>query len=240
VAGTIPHEIIPIGDSAVSVRFTTADGEDTADTVIAARDRLHAAAIPGVKEVTVAFESVGVFYHPGAVRRDAGQSVFDVLSAEISALLESAPATPAYSASREVEVPVCYAAEFAIDLPEVAQSCGLTEADVIERHSTAQYRVRCIGFTPGFPYLSGLAPELAVPRRATPRTRVPAGSVGIGGSQTGIYTIESPGGWNIIGRTPLRLFDAARETPSLLQGGDCVRFRAISRQEFDDIAAAGS
>ena len=104
---------------------------------------------------------------------------------------------------------------------------------MIRRHSSAAYRVNCVGFIAGFPFMSGLPPELATPRRAAPRKEVPAGSVGIGGAQTGIYPRTSPGGWNLIGRTPLRLFDVQRDPPTILQAGDRVRFRQISREEFD-------
>jgi inhibitor of KinA len=135
-------------------------------------------------------------------------------------------------APRTIEVPVCYDPEFALDLEAVAQHCGLSPNEVGKRHAAARYQVRCIGFTPGFPYLSGLPAALATPRRATPRTAVPAGSVAIGAGQTGIYPLRSPGGWNIIGRTPLPLFDLAREPAALFAPGDRVRFVAIDRKEF--------
>ncbi|HEX8077073.1 MAG TPA: carboxyltransferase domain-containing protein, partial [Chthoniobacterales bacterium] len=108
--------------------------------------------------------------------------------------------------------------------------------EVVRRHSNATYRVACVGFTPGFPYLVGLPPELATPRRASPRTEIPAGAVAIGGTQTGIYPRKSPGGWNIIGRTPLKLFEVKRDPPALFSSGDLVRFREISRGEFDQLA----
>jgi inhibitor of KinA len=108
---------------------------------------------------------------------------------------------------------------------------------VVRRHSSANYHVNCVGFTPGFPFLSGLPAELATPRRAMPRTEIPRGSVGIGGTQTGIYPRKSPGGWNLIGRTPLRLFEAQRQPPALFQAGDQVRFRQVSREEFDRFSA---
>lgn len=134
---------------------------------------------------------------------------------------------------RFVEIPVCYDGEFGPDLADVARHTGLSVEEVIARHSAVEYRVHCLGFAPGFPYLGGLPPELATPRRATPRQGVPAGSVAIGGAQTGIYPQSSPGGWNVIGRTPLRLFDADREPPALLKAGDRVRFRPITRGEFE-------
>jgi KipI family sensor histidine kinase inhibitor len=126
-----------------------------------------------------------------------------------------------------VEIPVCYGGDFGPDLDALASHAKLTAADVIARHTAATYTVAMLGFAPGFPYLFGLDPALEMPRRASPRTRVPAGSVAIGGAQTGIYPSELPGGWQLIGRTPLALFDAQRDPPSLLMPGDRVRFVAI-------------
>ncbi|HEX5960369.1 MAG TPA: 5-oxoprolinase subunit PxpB [Rhodanobacteraceae bacterium] len=132
-----------------------------------------------------------------------------------------------------VEVPVCYDGP---DLDAVAAYAGLSRAEVIARHTAAAYTVAMLGFAPGFPYLLGLDPALHMPRREYPRTRVPAGSVAIGGAQTGIYPRELPGGWNLVGRTPLVLFDPLREPPCLLAPGDRVRFRAIGTDEFAHLA----
>lgn len=129
---------------------------------------------------------------------------------------------------RRVEVPVYYGGEHGPDLEDVARHCGLTPAEVVRLHAAGEYPVYLIGFTPGFPYLGGMDPRLATPRLVTPRPRVPAGSVGIAGPQTGIYSIDSPGGWRIIGWTPLRLFDPAADPPALLRPGDVVVFRQVS------------
>jgi KipI family sensor histidine kinase inhibitor len=134
---------------------------------------------------------------------------------------------------RRIEAPVCYGGECGPDLDDVAALHGMTTARVVELHCSAEYLVYFLGFSPGFPYLGGLAEELATPRLATPRTHVPAGSVAIGGRLTGIYPTASPGGWRIIGRTPLRLFDAARPSPALLAPGDVVRFRPVSASEYE-------
>jgi inhibitor of KinA len=138
-----------------------------------------------------------------------------------------------------VELPVCYGGEFGPDLEEVAARCGLSAAEVMARHSTAEYRVYMLGFSPGFPYLGGLDPAIAAPRRETPRLRVPAGSVGIAGMQTGIYPQESPGGWQIIGRTPGRLFRPDRAEPCLLGPGDRLRFVPVGPEAFRAAAGAG-
>jgi KipI family sensor histidine kinase inhibitor len=140
--------------------------------------------------------------------------------------------------ARLVDIPVCYGGEFGPDLEEVARLSGLAKEQVIAAHSEAEYIVYFLGFAPGFPYLGGLPPALAVPRLAEPRRTVAAGSVAIGGGQTGIYPVATPGGWRLIGRTPLSLFDPAAEPPTLLQAGDRLRFRAIDRDEYDRLSRA--
>ncbi len=141
------------------------------------------------------------------------------------------------AAPRELLIPVCYGGDYGPDLAEVAALCGLDAQAVTTLHAAADYRVAMLGFAPGFPYLLGLDPQLAVPRRSDPRQRVPAGSVAIGGNQTGIYPDELPGGWQLIGRTPLRLFDIASGNPSRLAPGDHVRFHAIDEDRFLQLTA---
>jgi len=138
--------------------------------------------------------------------------------------------------TRLVKIPVCYHADFAADLHVIAAHAGLAPEEAVRRHAAAEYSVYFLGFAPGFAYLGGLPPELRVPRLASPRKFVAAGSVGIAGAQTGIYPNDSPGGWQLIGRTPLSMFDSAAASPSRLQPGDRVRFVAIGRAEFDRIA----
>lgn len=139
------------------------------------------------------------------------------------------------SSRRLVHIPVCYDKEFAPDLNIVASENGLTDEEVIRLHSNGNYRVEFIGFLPGFPYLTGLDERLFTPRLSNPRPRITEGSIGIGGKQTGVYTMESPGGWNIIGRSPIKFFSAHELPPSLLRPGDLVKFRAIDRSTFDKI-----
>ncbi|HEV2096541.1 MAG TPA: 5-oxoprolinase subunit PxpB [Chthoniobacterales bacterium] len=232
-------EITPLGDSALLARFASGRLPDEVDQVAkvsAAAAAVAAARIPGVVDVAPAYESIAVFFEPRLVLQSGDPANGTVaLREQITSAIGTAAGSPG-RAGRTMEVQVCYDAHFADDLDAVAQHTGLAPEDVIRRHSAAEYRVACIGFVPGFPFLIGLPPELATPRRATPRTRVPAGSVAIGGTQTGIYPRDSPGGWNIIGRTPLQLFDVHRVSPSLLATGDVVRFRTISREEFDALA----
>ena len=221
--------IEPLGDSALLVRVVDRfEAEESLDAVLRATQKLEGAKIPGVTELVPAYTTIGIFFDPGRIEG------FDELRTNIErTLAQESERAPAGVADSTIEVPVCYEGEFAPDLEEVARTAGLSPDEVIRRHSTASYRVSCVGFTPGFPYLSGLPRELATPRRASPRKEVPAGAVAIGGTQTGIYPRKSPGGWNIIGRAPLRLFDVERNPPALFQAGDRVRFRKISRDEFD-------
>ncbi|MGQ8873774.1 5-oxoprolinase subunit PxpB [Paenibacillus sp. TSA_86.1] len=145
---------------------------------------------------------------------------------------ESLQLTGGITWPRVVTIPVCYGGEFGPDLVHVAHEHGLTIEEVIAIHSSVDYLVHMIGFAPGFPYLGGLPEQIATPRRATPRLRVEAGTVGIGGTQTGVYPVSTPGGWQCIGRTPLRLFDPEANPPSLLEAGDIVRFQPIMMQEY--------
>jgi inhibitor of KinA len=140
------------------------------------------------------------------------------------------------SAPTLVEIPVCYGGQFGPDLEEVARRAGLPAAEVIQLHAQAEYVVAMIGFAPGFPYLAGMNEQLAAPRKTQPRAQVPAGSVGIAGRQTGIYSLPTPGGWQLIGRTPRRLFHPMWENPSLLRAGDQVLFVPISSAEFDQLS----
>lgn len=137
-----------------------------------------------------------------------------------------------------VHIPVCYDEEFGLDLHEMAAHLKLTTEAIIQKHTSVTYTVYFLGFLPGFPYLGGLDPVLEMSRKVTPRTLVTAGSVGIAGRQTGIYTMDSPGGWNIIGKSPLTFFDATNKKPNLLEAGDSIRFFSVSKSEFDAIKAS--
>ena len=231
--------IEPLGDSALIVRIEDEFRPDESlNAVLAAVRSLERAAIPGVIELAPAYTTIGVFFDPARIEPAApDDSPFDILAKKIQSILDAS----AFEKKTEIEsplhqIPFCSDREFAFDLAEVARVAELTEAEVVRRYAGAVYRVTCVGFTPGFPYLSGLPPELATPRRASPRKEIAAGSVAIGGGQTGVYPVKSPGGWNVIGRTPLRLFDLQREPPALLRAGDTVRFREISREEFDSLS----
>jgi KipI family sensor histidine kinase inhibitor len=178
-----------------------------------------------LRDVVPAYASLAVFFDPARIDADDARAW---IAAHDAGDDTEAPASP----PRIVEIPVRYGGAFGEDFDAAATELGMTTDALTARHREPLYTVAMIGFAPGFPYLSGLDPALALPRLATPRTRVPAGSVGIGGAQTGIYPRESPGGWRLIRRQPLTLFDPRRPSPSLLMPGDHVRFVAIDDDAF--------
>ena len=217
-----------MGDRAIVIRLGESIDEATHRLVRAACARLEENAIPGMTEYVPAFATVAVHYDPAVV---GGAQPYEAVAAAIRDALRDLTAEELPPA-RTIEIPVCYGGELGADLEEVARHAGITSDEVVRVHSAGDYLVHMIGFAPGFGYLGGLDERIAVPRRATPRARVPAGSVGIGGRQTGVYPLDSPGGWQIIGRTPLRLFTPDVQPPTLLRMGDRVRFRAIAMDEF--------
>lgn len=236
-------EVVPLGDSALLIRFGSdfeKSPDESLENVLDALRQLRTAQIPGVIDLTSAYTTIAVFFDPVRVIKAgaSAENVNDWLTAKIRGPLQKkAKGKGKKPGSRLVEIPVCYEDEFGIDLSDVAQRTNVSVQEVIKIHAAPEYRVACVGFTPGFGFLSGLDPKLATPRRASPRTEVPAGAVAIGGAQTGVYPIRSPGGWNIIGRTPLRMFDVKRDPPAMLCAGDRVRFRPIAREEFEGLKA---
>jgi KipI family sensor histidine kinase inhibitor len=209
--------IAPLGDSALLLTFGEGIDPLVNDRVHAMARRLRRGSLPGILGVVPAYATLAVQFDPRAWDAEG-------LAHELEVLEEGSAGG---EVPRTVVIPVRYGGEDGPDLAEVAAHCGLSPAEVVARHCAGAYRVYFLGFSPGFPYLGGLDPVLAAPRRAAPRTRVPAGSVGIAGLQTGIYPQETPGGWQIIGRTPLALFDPLRAEPCLLAAGDLLRFEAL-------------
>ncbi|MGH8232816.1 MAG: 5-oxoprolinase subunit PxpB [Rhodanobacteraceae bacterium] len=239
-----------LAEDALLVRFGDTIDAVTNSRVHAAAQAVREAALPGVIDIAPAYASLLLRFDPFAWD-DSGKSgtlpqerFADALR---TCLRETAERTlgpgfrrdneqnadgPMDAPVRIVEIPVCYGGDFGLDLTDAASHARMTTDEIIARHTAGEYTVAMLGFAPGFPYLLGLDPTLHMPRRATPRTRVPAGSVAIGGAQAGIYPCELPGGWQLIGRTPLAVFDPERDRPCLLAPGDRVRFCAIDAAEF--------
>ena len=219
MSGSPPPRLHLLGDAALLCELP-------APATLVQQQRIWALAAlaqrwPGVGEVLPGMNNLTLTFDPTAID-------LDVLMAQV---LQAWPKLSAKAVEgRRVEIPVAYGGEHGPDLADVAAHTGFTPAEVVRRHSAGEYVVYLLGFLPGFAFMGGLAPELATPRRAEPRTAVPARSVGIGGEQTGIYPLVSPGGWQLIGRTSLELFDPAAESPTLLRPGDRVRFVVESMQ----------
>jgi KipI family sensor histidine kinase inhibitor len=222
--------IEPLGEAALLLRLGDRIELGANRRVHALAARLQARRPRWLRDIVPAYASLALHIDPEAFDVDAMDREFDPL-AIAEAWLQDAVKDPleglAPASSRMVEIPVRYGGEHGPDLGALAQHAGLSVAQVVERHCAVDYMVAMLGFAPGFPYLLGLDPALQMPRLATPRVKVPAGSIAIGGAQTGIYPRESPGGWQIIGHTALALFDASRDPPTLLQPGDRVRFIAV-------------
>ena len=221
----------PLGDHAVTVTVGDSIDETTHRRVRAISAALDAREIAGIVDQVPAFASLVVHYEPERVGGDAAESPYQRLVDMLTQVLAHV-GDETLPAPRTTEIPVCYGGDLGPDLEDVARQHAMTPRDVIDIHTAGDYLVYMVGFMPGFAYLGGLDERLVTPRRTSPRTAVPAGTVGIGGQQTGVYPLVSPGGWNLIGQTPLRIFDVNRDEPALLATGDRVRFRAISVAEF--------
>jgi inhibitor of KinA len=219
-------KIEALGDSALIIDLADeiSDSSSLLPRVLSAAEAIERAKLPGVVDVTSSYESVAVFFDLRQVEPD--------IENKVRVLIASAGGRVS-GRKRRLEIPVCYDEEFALDLERIANHTSLTPDAIIALHSSAEYTVACIGFMPGFPFLAGLPQQLRVPRLKSPRTKVSAGSVAIANAQAGVYPLESPGGWNVLGRSPLRLFRVDETPPTLLQPGDRVRFRRITRGEFE-------
>jgi KipI family sensor histidine kinase inhibitor len=209
--------VAPLGDAALLIGLGARVSREVVAHVHAAVEALRGAGIDGVEEIVPAYASLAVYFDPA-------RTSYAALEGAIVPLLATASDRSSTASSRTIEIPTQYDGE---DLADVAHATGLSVAEVTERHAARTYSVYALGFAPGFAYLGELDPALVVPRRATPRTRVPAGSVAIAGAQTAVYPLATPGGWHLIGRTSLVMFDARRDPPALLAVGDTVRFVPI-------------
>ena len=224
---SVQPRILVAGDAALVVEF--GDGIDPAvnGEVRSLWRAVEHAAIPGIVDLVPTYRSLLVCYDPLEIPAGELEARLLATNREKGELALEAP--------RLIEVPTVYGGDFGPDLPFVAAHTGLTEAEVVEIHAGTDYLVYMLGFSPGFPYLGGMSERIATPRLKTPRTAIPAGSVGIAQQQTGIYPVASPGGWQLIGRTPLRLFDAVRQPPALFEAGDSIRFVPIDERRYREI-----
>jgi KipI family sensor histidine kinase inhibitor len=217
--------IVPAGDSTLIVELEARIDPAVNARVVAIAATIAAEALPGIRDVVPTYRSVAISFDP--LRTD-----LHALEALVARAVDS-PRVKRARARKPIEIPMCYGGACGPDLAAVAAHAGCSEAEVVRLHSERTYRVYMLGFVPGFAYLGEVDPRLAMPRHEKPRPRVPARSVGIAGRQTGIYPAETPGGWQLIGRTPVKPFDPARRRPALFAAGDAVKFTPITIDEYE-------
>ena len=225
------YTIFPLGDSALTIDFGNRMDESLNEKVLQLYHRLQHFS-PVIKDLLPAYSSLTIYYDVAALHTKS-LSAFEAAKHLIELLIFE-DNTIALPLKRQLHIPVCYACNYGPDLANMATQKNIPVEELIELHTGKSYHVYMIGFLPGFPYMGKVHERLATPRKNQPRTSVPAGSVGIAGEQTGIYPLASPGGWNIIGRTPLPLFDLQKAEPVLFQPGDEVLFYSITEDEFDN------
>ena len=231
---TSPYTIFPLGDCALIVEFGNVISEAANRRVLALYEALRSLSFPYLTDLVPAYGSLAVYYDTVALVQtlDEESTAFETVSDVVRGVLERDEGQgKEQTESRHVKVPVCYTPRFGPDLEEMARAKGLSADEIVRLHSERTYKVYMLGFLPGFAYMGEVDERLAMERRAAPRP-VQAGAVGIAGRQTGIYPLDSPGGWHVIGRTPLKLFHKKSDHPVLLAPGDTITFYSISEDEF--------
>jgi len=225
------YQIYPCGDNAVTIELGDTINLETHQRVMALYHHIAGNAAEAVKDIIPAYTSVTVLYNMGQVKKQEPHSVYQCMCRILENLLESCVWDNVATASH-IKIPVCYDVAVAPDIERMAQEKGLSVEEIVLRHSLPVYHVYMLGFLPGFAYMGTVDDGIATARLARPRLVVEAGSVGIAGRQTGIYSLNSPGGWNIIGQTPVQMFDASKKNACYVNAGDTVSFVPISLEEF--------
>ncbi len=215
------------GDTSLTVEFGNEISEAINHDIRAYKIALEKAGLPGIVELVPTYRSLMVHYDPAVLPYQELRERLEKLLDDMGEI--EIPPSPV------LEIPVLYGGEMGPDLPFVAEHAGLSEEEVIRIHSSTEYLIYMLGFTPGFTYLGGMSEKIATPRLKQPRVKIPAGSVGIAGTQTGVYPIDSPGGWQLIGRTPVKMYDPDRETPILPEAGQYIKFYPVTQDEYDAI-----
>ena len=230
-SGQKQPKLLALGDAAVLIEFSNQLDLHTNTRIQVLAQAIRHRRIPWIRDVVPALATLAVHVDPVSLGfADPIEPVRNLLTQCLDEGL-----SPERSFN-QVHIPICYETEFGLDLEEISQLTGLSIEQVVHRHQHSKFMVLMVGFAPGHPYLGGLAPSLSVPRRSAPRVKMPCGAVAIANAQCVVYPFEIPGGWSVVGRTPLRVFDANRQQPSLFEPGDQVRFDRINRSEFDELA----
>ncbi len=233
---TTGYTFYPCGDHAITLALGDRIDAGINERVIAFFYYLSSQQVEGIKDIIPAYHTLTVVYDlEKLVKKSGTASVYQKMHEWLQAAWLRHTGDSAVM--RQMQIPVCYHPSLGPDLESVAKSCSMDIDEIIDVHTSIPYRVYLIGFLPGFAYMGTIDARIATPRKATPRTLVPAGSVGIAGRQTGIYPFDSPGGWQLIGQTPLQMFNVRKDQPSLLQPGDEVQFYQVTLTEFNQIRA---
>lgn len=220
-------KIMVISDNSIIIEYPPAISEEINGNIRSVTKAIKSRLGDEIVDIIPAYHNIIIGYDCLAVDPE-------VLCEKISVLVSGIEKSGAEE-KEIVEIPVCYEEPYGLDMEDVCRIHNISKEELIRKHTKPEYLVYMIGFTPGFPYLGGMDESLATPRKKEPRSKIPAGSVGIAGSQTGVYPIASPGGWQIIGRTPLKLFDPYRENPVMIEAGQYIRYVSISAEEFEKI-----
>ena len=230
----IPYRIFPLGDSAITVDFGNIISKQINAEILNRFYYLQENPLKGMTEATAAYSSLTVYYDVPTAKKmtNPGSTGFDFMKKQLEDFL-MLPIYESQVEERLIKIPVCYEEEFATDIRYVAKEKKLSPEEVVQIHSSTIYRIYMLGFLPGFSYMGEVDERIIVPRKQQP-VNVKAGSVGIAGKQTGIYPLISPGGWQVIGRTPVKLFDKENQDPVLLKAGDRIQFYSISKHEFEN------
>jgi inhibitor of KinA len=231
---SLPYSIFSLGDSALTIDFGNVIDKDINNYVLDLFHHLKRKSIPGVLDVVPAYSSLSIHYNVSEIRQSVtDKTAFEFLKQTIEKELEQ-DFLQQKRQQRKIGIPVCYSGSFAPDIEAIAIEKNISIEKLVQLHKDQLYSIYMIGFLPGFPYMGEVNDAIVVPRKTEPRANVPAGSVGIAGKQTGIYPMDSPGGWQIIGRTPLKIFDKEKSDAVLLQPGDEIQFYSITEDEFEN------
>lgn len=233
---TDSYTIYPLGDSALTIDFGNVIDENVNNRVLSFYNLLKEMNYPGILDVVPSYTTLTVHYNVLSItgRYQHNRTAFEIILEKVEKVINRTGISPSQKNKQILKVPVCYLPEFGLDIQEMANDKNISIEEVVQLHTGKKYRVYMIGFLPGFPYMGEVDDKITTPRKQQPRVKVPAGSVGIAANQTGIYPLDSPGGWNIIGRTPLKMFYKEEAKLTFFEAGDDVEFYSISKDEFNN------